>query len=104
MTAADSASMLVDLGPAGQLFPERPQRLVDAPVDLDPVTGEARPLAPGALAGNADLGRARQARCGLDRRDLRPQRAAIIAERDEEIGLERDRHVAGAVGLEARVA
>src|SRR5262250_449371 len=73
------------------------QRVVNALVDLDALAGETRALAISALAGNADLGHTLlEGRCP-DRRDLRGQRAPIVLQWHEQVGLERDEQVAGAL-------
>jgi len=61
------------------------------PVDLEALAREAR-----ALTGNADLVDAVLPRRRLDRGDLRGQRARIVWEGSEQIGLERDEEVLGA--------
>src|SRR6266850_434239 len=76
---------------------ERDQRVVNTPVDLDPFVREARALAIRALAGDADLGDACLPWSRLDRDDLGRQRAAIVVQRHEQIGLERDEEVSGAL-------
>src|SRR5882724_4953746 len=76
---------------------------MDAPVDLEALTREARAVAIRALAGNADLVDAVLPRRRLDHADLRGQRAPIVFEWNEQIGLERDEEVPGAL-LVARPA
>src|SRR5882762_1444981 len=76
---------------------ERAERIVDPPVDLDALAREARALTIGALAGNADLEDAVLPRGCLDRGDLRRQRATILLQRNEQIRLERDEDVPGAL-------
>src|SRR6266446_3515848 len=68
---------------------------MDSLVDLDALARETRALAIGAFAGNADLVDAFLARRRLDRGDLRGQRAPIVFERNEQIGLERDEEISG---------
>src|SRR5437899_380121 len=72
---------------------EREQRVVDAPIDLQALALASRALAVRALAGNADLVDAILPRRRLDGRDLGGQRAAIVLQRNEQIGLERDEEV-----------
>src|SRR5439155_3228142 len=76
---------------------ERDQRVVNAPVDHDPLARESRALAIRALAGDADHGDAFLPRDRLDRGDLRCQRAPIVLEWNEHVGLERDEEVSGAL-------
>jgi len=78
---------------AAPLLRERAQGVVDAPVDLDALAGAARAVAIGAFAGNADLVDALLERRRLDRGDLGGQRAPIVFQRNEQIGLERDEEV-----------
>src|SRR5262249_47597740 len=75
---------------------QRGQRVANAPVDLDALAREARALAVGALARDADLGDIVLPRRRLDRGDLRRQRAPVVLERHEQVGLERDDEIAGA--------
>src|SRR6185503_10181320 len=58
---------------------------------------EARALAIRALAGNADLVDAWLPWRRLDDGDLRGQRATIVFQRNQQIGLERDEEVSGAL-------
>src|SRR5262245_49144075 len=74
---------------------ELEQRVVDSLIDLDALPGAAGALAIRALPGNADLGDAILWRRRLDRSDLGAQRASVVLERYEQIGLERDEEVAG---------
>src|SRR5207245_10435139 len=71
------------------------ERVVDAPVDLDALVGEARALAMRPLARNADLVDACLPRRRLDRGDLRGQRAPVLFQGNEQIGLVRDEEVLG---------
>ena len=66
---------------------------MDAPVDLDALAPEPRALAIRALAGDTDLLHALLERRGLEPRDLGGQRAPIVFQRNEQIGLERDEEV-----------
>src|SRR5437867_4645112 len=76
---------------------ERGQRVVDAPVDLEAFARATRALAIRALAGNADLVDAFLPRRRLDHGDLCGQRAPIVFQWNEQIGLERDEEVPGAL-------
>src|SRR5258705_2964702 len=76
---------------------ERDQRVVNPPVDLDPLPRETRALAIRPLAGDADLGDALLLRSRLDRGDLGRQRAPIVFQRNEQIRLERDEEISGAL-------
>src|SRR4029453_6334544 len=69
------------------------QGVVDALIDLDALTREARPVAIRTLTGNADLGDAVLARRRLDRGDLRAERAPGFLGGHEAIRLERDKEV-----------
>src|ERR1700730_12843529 len=72
------------------------QRVLDAPVDLDALAGEALALPIRALTGDADLVDPLPPRRRLDRGDLRGQRAPVVFRGHEQIWLERDEEVLGA--------
>src|SRR5437868_4040908 len=76
---------------------ERDQQIVDAPVDLEAFAHAARPLAIGALTGNADLVDALLPWRRFDQGDLGGERATVVVQRNEQIGLERDEEVPGAL-------
>src|SRR6185503_11055342 len=73
------------------------ERVVDAPVDLQALAHAAGALAIGALAGDADLVDAVLPRRRLDQGDLGGQRAAIVVQGHEQVRLERDEDVSGAL-------
>src|SRR5437879_3457721 len=72
---------------------EPDQRVLDAPVDLDALAGEALALPIRALAGDADLVDTLLPRRRLDRGDLRGQGAPVVFRGHEQIWLERDEQV-----------
>src|SRR5207237_10082319 len=88
---------LVSSSGAAPALRELEQRVVDAPVDLDALSREACAVAIRALAGNTDLVDALLPRRRLDRGDLRGQRAAVVFQGNEQVGLERDEEVPGAL-------
>src|SRR5262249_21644567 len=67
--------------------------VLDTPVDLEAVAREAGALAIGPLARNADLGDALLSWRRLDQGDLRGERATVLVQGHEQIGLERDEEV-----------
>src|SRR5207302_4869367 len=72
---------------------EPDQRVLDAPVDLDALAGEALALPIRALAGDADLVDTLLPRRRLDRGDLRGQGAPVVFRGHEQIWLERDEQI-----------
>src|SRR5690349_16249470 len=75
-------------------FGKPTQRIVDLPVDLDPLVDETRPRHVATLARNADFRYPRLARRGFYRRDAFADFAAVVVWRQKQIGLEGDEHVA----------
>src|SRR5437867_5918904 len=82
---------------AALTFRERDQGVVDAPVDLEALAPATRALAIRALAGDADLVDAFLPRRRLDHGDLCGQRATIVFQWNEQIGLECNEEVPGAI-------